>query len=301
MVNYLTKGFLTHVIGYFKVVLIAFAFFAPAFAHASAADTIKLYYDINQYELSGENKIKLRALNNTLSNRDSVFIAGFADYLAEKRYNLTLSIKRAETIKDYLHSFQKDLNVITAGKGAVERAGQRSPMGEPTDRRVDIIVIRQKQLASLGRPHPALKSVIQPDYRIFNNKLSALGALKQGESLSVEELTFQPGRHFLNPESAGYLQRLAQYLKTHDNIQFQIVGHVCCDIERRDAFDPDTRNRYLSVNRARFVFEYFLDNGIDKSRMSYTGVGSSKPKVWPEITEDDQYKNRRVEIIVTGK
>ena len=299
MVNYLIKGNL--LTGYFIAFVTTIAFFSPAFAQATTADTVKLYYDINQHELSDVNKLKLRALNNTLSNRDSIFVSGFADYLAEKKYNLRLSAERAETIKDYLHGFQKDLNIITTGKGAVERAGARSPLGEPANRRVDVIVVRLKQQAAGSRSRQATKPVRVPDYKVFNNKLNNLSDLKEGESISLEELTFQPGRHFLNPESAGYLQRLMQYLKAHQNIQFQIVGHVCCDIERRDALDADSHSRYLSVNRAKYIFGYFLENGIERNRMTYSGVGSSKPRVWPELTEDDQYKNRRVEIIITGK
>ena len=299
MVNYLIKGKL--LTGYFIACFITIVFFAPALAQASKADTVKLYYDINQRELSDVNKLKLRALNNTLSNRDSVFIFGFADYLAEKRYNLRLSAERAETIKDYLHGFQKDLNITTTGKGAVERAGARSPLGEPVNRRVDVIVVRLKQQTVGNRSRQTVKATPVPDYKVFNNKLNNLPDLKEGESISLEELTFQPGRHFLNPESTGFLERLMQYLKAHEKIQFQIVGHVCCDIEKRDALDADTHSRYLSVNRARYIFGYFLENGIERNRMTYSGVGSSKPRIWPELTEDDQYKNRRVEIIITGK
>ncbi len=306
MISYLNKGILRYTGGCLIGTLLLISLLnLPAYGQKT--DTVKLYFDINNYGLSAENKVKLRALNNSLSNTDSVYVYGFTDYLANKRHNLKLSANRADAIKTYLISFQKDLNISTTGKGEIARVAEKSPLGEPQNRRVDIIVLRHSSLIA-GRRPPArggfdlqVKAPPHPDYRKFSSKLNSLAALKAGGSVSLEELTFQAGRHILNPEAAGYLDHLLQYFKDHDTINFRIVGHTCCDIEKRDALDQDTHTRYLSVNRARYIFEYFLENGIDRDRMSYTGVGSSKPRVSPEITEEDQYLNRRVEIIVTGK
>ena len=307
MISYLIKGILRYTGGCFIGSLLLISLMSLP-AYGQKTDTVKLYYDINDYGLSAENKVKLRALNNSLSNTDSVYVYGFTDYLADKRHNLKLSANRADAIKTYLISFQKDLNISTTGKGAIARVAEKSPLGEPLNRRVDIIVLRHSSPIA-GRRSPGRGGYdlrvkappTPPDYKKFSSKLNGLAALKAGGSISLEELTFQAGRHFLNPEASGYLDRLLQYFKDHGTINFQIVGHTCCDIEKRDALDQDTRTRYLSVNRARYIFEYFIENGIDRDRMAYTGVGSSKPRVSPEITEEDQYLNRRVEIIITGK
>ena len=52
--------------------------------------------------------------------------------------------------------------------------------------------------------------------------------------------------------------------------------------------------RNLSVARAKYVYDYFIEKGIDKSRMSYEGLAHS----FPLGGSDD--KNRRVEILIVS-
>jgi len=139
------------------------------------------------------------------------------------------------------------------------------------------------------------------DSKSFSEKINGLDKLAVGSSISLEELTFQPGRHFLNPEAVRYVDKLLKYLKKHPNIRFQILGHICCEVVNKDGEDFDTGEYTLSVNRAKFIYDYFVKSGISADRMTYKGLGHSQPKVFPERTEHDRYLNRRVEIMITGK
>jgi len=94
---------------------------------------------------------------------------------------------------------------------------------------------------------------------------------------------------------------LLTYLKSHINLVFEIQGHICCVINEGDSQDYDTGQNGLSTNRAKAIYDYFSQNGINTRRMSYKGLGSSDPKVWPELSEHDRYLNRRVEILVISK
>jgi outer membrane protein OmpA-like peptidoglycan-associated protein len=155
-----------------------------------------------------------------------------------------------------------------------------------------------------GTPGVYSSSKNQPTSKadsVFNEKIRSLENLDVGTSISLEELTFQMGRHYLNLDAERYLLVLLDCLKTHSNIVFQIVGHVCCRYTTIDGYDQDTKEDKLSVNRAKYIYEFFLANGIDANRMTYKGLGSTKPKVWPETTEHDQYLNRRVEIVIVSK
>ena len=87
----------------------------------------------------------------------------------------------------------------------------------------------------------------------------------------------------------------------NENIFFEIRGHICCDYNNPDGYDIDTREYGLSLSRAKYIYYYLLGNGIAKKRMRYTGVGSSKPKIYPEVTDRDRELNRRVEILVIAK
>jgi outer membrane protein OmpA-like peptidoglycan-associated protein len=68
--------------------------------------------------------------------------------------------------------------------------------------------------------------------------------------------------------------------------------------EGLDGRDADNGSADLSVQRAKFVYDFLVDKGIKKSRMSYKGFGASN-KLYPlERTERERTLNRRVEIRV---
>jgi len=69
---------------------------------------------------------------------------------------------------------------------------------------------------------------------------------------------------------------------------------VCCTDGVIDAIDKRTKERNLSVARAKFVYEYFLEKGIDKDRMSYEGLAHRFP------LGGSVDKDRRVEIVVSS-
>ncbi len=56
-------------------------------------------------------------------------------------------------------------------------------------------------------------------------------------------------------------------------------------------------NLELSLKRARSVYNYLLEKGIDAARISYRGYGESKP-VSPNETEEGKALNRRTEITI---
>jgi outer membrane protein OmpA-like peptidoglycan-associated protein len=94
------------------------------------------------------------------------------------------------------------------------------------------------------------------------------------------------------------LVKLVETLKKETNLRIEIQGHVCCFDGNDDGFDYDNLDHQLSVNRAKAVYDYLIKNGIEASRLTYKGYGYSDPKVFPEITPQDEQMNRRVEVKV---
>jgi len=261
----------------------------PVFA--TNVDTVRLYYKIAEYELSAGNQIKLDSLCKSFKGVDNLHITGFADYLGTGPGNIILAQKRAEILAAYIKSH---INLVMTfdGKAVETNTAKRGPLGDPFNRRVDIVInkiVRTKLVVQPQLPAPK-----------FTDKIANLSTIDVGGSLALEELTFQSARHFLNPECEANLKILLSYLKQHDNISFEIQGHICCD-NGPDGMDIDSRDYKLSVNRAKFIYDYFVKNGIEAKRMTYKGLGSTKPKVYPELTDHDKYLNRRVELLITGK
>ena len=109
----------------------------------------------------------------------------------------------------------------------------------------------------------------------------------------LENVHFITGYSYLTRGSKETLNRLVEDLKK-ESFSFMIQGHVCCTDGVIDAIDKRTKERNLSVARAKFVYEYFLEKGIDKARMSYEGLAHR----FPLGGSDD--KDRRVEIVISS-
>jgi hypothetical protein len=56
----------------------------------------------------------------------------------------------------------------------------------------------------------------------------------------------------------------------------------------------------LSIARAKAVYDYLSNNGVDTSRISYRGFSNTNPLV-QEIDAQTEQKNRRVEIVILNK
>jgi len=272
----------------------------PAFSQQRDRDTLQLFYNIGQKELSVVNKAKLDSLNSLLIDTSKVYIFGFADYLGKKGSNYFLSKHRAETVRDYLLNLHGKNIFIANGKGEVGSATDYvSPLGEPVNRRVDIIITPSLK-KNKNIPLKTTSATLKKNDSVYK-RINSLAKLKVGEGISFKELTFLPGRHYLNPGAMPILVALTAYLKAHKNLKIEIQGHVCCITGNDDGYDTDVSQPKLSETRAKFIYDYLVSEGIKAERMRYRGLGGTDPKVSPELTADDQNQNRRVVIVVLAK
>ncbi|WP_317048544.1 OmpA family protein [Flavobacterium fluviale] len=107
-------------------------------------------------------------------------------------------------------------------------------------------------------------------------------------------ILFDIGSSKLTYTAKKVLDKAAVILENHQNLQFEILGHVCCTPEIYiDAIDHATKERRLSWNRAKTVFRYLISKKISKSRMTYVGCGNKYP-----LKKGDKY-DRRVEFVIT--
>jgi outer membrane protein OmpA-like peptidoglycan-associated protein len=227
-------------------------------------------------------------------------ILGYADYLHTDNYNLKLSQRRADAIKNYLLSKNFSGEKITGSYGIGERKSKASNSreGDPFYRRVDIIITSTTIIASAKKTEEVKKDSAIEKPEPTDKKIEEL---KEGESISIEGLNFEPGRHFITKASVPVLQKLVKTLQQYPKLKIEIQGHVCCTDGEGDGFDYDTKDRKLSENRARMIYEYLISKGISKNRLSYKGYGHSRPKFPDESTPEEEQANRRVEILVIEK
>lgn len=83
---------------------------------------------------------------------------------------------------------------------------------------------------------------------------------------------------------------LLNYLKSHSSVNAKFVGHT--SNEGGAAY-----NLELSEKRAEAICDYLIKNGIKQSRLSFEGKGMKDP-IFPNTSEENKKKNRRVEIFL---
>ena len=205
-------------------------------------------------------------------NISAVEIYGFCDDRGASSYNLILSQQRAEGIKKILLSNDVDQKKITNVDGK----------GELLFRTIK--TVSAKRLRALNRK---VELVVSLD-KVEQEKKEVI---KKGSSLLIENLLFLTGYSYLTPSSKKSLDVAFNKIKDLP-FSFIIQGHVCCTSGQKDAIDRATKKRNLSLVRAMFVYDYFIEKGIDPKRMSYEGMGHRFPLGGrPE-------KDRRVEILI---
>ena len=272
----------------------------PAFGQ-KGTDTFKLYFDLNVSGLNPkmENKIDLLIYNDKIINGSSVMIVGYADFLGNEKHNRELSMKRAASVKDYLvkNGVNAEDVKFCEGKGQVDRSGIAGRDGVPTDRRVDIVVDNRVKKTHPEQPLSGKKDTARKPATANINEIKHL---EKGAVLLLKDVYFPPDRHTIMPQSNATLEQLYQVLEANPNIAISIEGHVCCIQNSFDALDIETNEASLSVNRAREIYNYLVNKGIDPQRLTYRGFGRSRPVVPVEMNSTDREKNRRVEVRIVS-
>ena len=122
---------------------------------------------------------------------------------------------------------------------------------------------------------------------LFNVELSPI---THGKSVVLENIFFQTDSYELLPKSENELGNLIQFLQENPTVEIEIGGHT-------DDQGTTEYNRQLSEKRAREVYHYLVQHGIDEKRLSYKGYGFDFP-LNKNLTESDRAQNRRTEFIV---
>ncbi|MFN3404657.1 MAG: OmpA family protein [Cytophagaceae bacterium] len=238
-----------------------------------------VYFNHNYSKFSSSEKKNLDSvLNRIIKDQISkITIEGYTDFTGKEEYNYKLAFKRANQVSEYFKVNGYSGTIIPIAIGEISPDSEQSKLKSVREhRRVDIIYFSEAAKKDLGKLIP-------------------------GQKLILPGLYFLPGRHIPTDSSYSTLKTLSDFLILNPNAKIEIQGHICCEPNLSDGYDLDTREYKLSNNRARFVYEYLIKNGIDSSRLTFKGLGRKFPLINHEITEEDKNINRRVEIFLKEK
>lgn len=263
-------------------------------------DTISILFAFDSSMLTDtlqkQIETQVRHLQKAADSIVAIELYGHCDFLGNHPYNDRLSDRRTNSIRQFL-DWRLDIPDQSIKK--VIGWGKRKPLSQfrsdearALNRRVQMVVHYRKQ----GDKSPVLvvpEKVPVPDFVIDDSA-------KVGDKIILKNLNFYGGRHKLLPLSLPVLEELLRIMRNRPQLEIRIEGHICCRVPGVEGFDIDTRKYELSVNRAKTVYRYLLENGIDDHRISYKGFGSDFPLIKPELTEADRTTNRRVEIRIVN-
>ncbi|MCY0968096.1 OmpA family protein [Chryseobacterium wangxinyae] len=207
--------------------------------------------------------------------------------------NKTLSDQRAKTVSSYLQKrIGKNIKLSSSiGLGISKQINDNSSeILQAKNRRVDIFI--EKTLLAGEK----ISRKIYPSFLDSNIEI-----MKVKDTFSLPDVNFIGAKHVWLPNGNTNLFKLYKVLKLNPTFEIELQGHICCDYENFDGEDEDLGTFNLSWTRANAMKEYLLKQGIDSKRIKVVGLGHLNPLVYPEITEADRVKNRRVEIVLLKK
>ncbi|MCX6352637.1 MAG: OmpA family protein, partial [Bacteroidetes bacterium] len=156
-----------------------------------------VYFSFDRYELTPESKRKLDIVIKkfNLSNLvNEVKIYGHTDSVGRGGYNDSLSLKRANAVDNYLREHGINGEIIST----IEGYGERNPINinnRQLNRRVEVIISEKEKIKDTVTRIENAKKWPKEKYVDIN-----MDSLKVGESISLKNIQFYPGKHRFKPE-----------------------------------------------------------------------------------------------------
>lgn len=192
----------------------------------------------------------------------TITVEGHTSSEGRRDYNLDLSLRRAQSVVNYL-----------AAQG---------------------IAASRLDAVGYGPDHPLVEEKTAAD-REKNRRIEFRVTYAKDcpcDKIKVDKIQF----HFNSPriklESYPKLQDVARTLKARPDVHLRIEGHTSSEGRAK-------ANQRLSRKRAAAVRKFLLDQGIKRKRLTSRGLGESQLLIDPDDTEEEREVNRRVEFIIT--
>lgn len=125
--------------------------------------------------------------------------------------------------------------------------------------------------------------------------------IKEGknEKIDINPIFFEYDKWNITPQAVTELDKVVFVMNSFPNVKIRIESHT-------DSRGKDAYNMVLSDNRAKSTQAYIVSKGIDPSRIeSAIGYGEKRLKNkcsnGVKCSEEEHFKNRRSDFIITGK
>ena len=292
-----------------QYLLASLLFLASQVAFSQTKETLTVNFDFNKSELTQEAKSKLDTFAGKIKLRVySLYINGHCDSKGSSQYNDALSLKRAATVSEYLVKEKYVIAPLVDVKGSGKNGLLNSDLNDEdgfVNRRVEIIATFKKEPKAIEEKAVISNETATAEPIKDNRSLTTIledTAVKKGSIIALQNLEFENSSDVLLSKSIPTLQELYDILVKNPKMTIAIEGHICCVVRVEGVRFEDSPSYIVSVMRAKKVYIYLIEKGIDRARLSYKGFGNSHPIYpIPEKSEEERIANRRVEIRIVEK
>jgi len=249
---------------------------------------MSFYFDKNGITPNGRTILKMDQLLNLLNDHYVQFIEinSFADIDGDGAENKALARKRQEFIIDYFEIEDENLVVNTYGAERIEL-----DFNPENWHRVDVyFYIGMKKYGSKSR---VTYDTIPAQYIDSEKRAEEERQRREARKNVIAEnipivlpIAFIGGTDKIADTSYSYIQELFDLIQANKHLKGHLRGHVCCE-----------DNMLQSKKRAKVIYKFLIEMGVDDSRLSFKGYSNEEPLVYPEKTPKDRQANRRVDIV----
>lgn len=286
-------------------------FITLVFSHSVfSQEQFSVYFNSDQFDLTNVEIDRLSKWTADNADVKIVGVHGFTDEDGTTGYNDTLAQKRISHVISRIRGkikLRDDFRTRNFGElhqqSKIKAQNRKVTLyyleAKDLDREDEILGLTKPVVVKERTPKKYPKKIIfdEPngttsEYEldiVFMNKIDMAAP---GEKLKLDNINFHLNTFAVVPESRGKMYELLLVLQANPQMEVEIHGHLCCmPTDRTD----------LSGQRAKAIRNFLISNGIDKSRLSYKGFGSSEPLFpIPEENEAQRAANRRVEILIVA-
>lgn len=149
--------------------------------------------------------------------------------------------------------------------------------------------LKEKYVISAASPnyYPIYETidVSQETREVKLTKNLVVVPIERGQSVRLNHVYFELGKTVMTTESHAELDRLIAFLQANPAIKIEIGAHT------------DRSSKVSTLNMAKEVMMYLINNGIARNRVMARGYAATKP-VSKGKTPEDKAMNRRVEFTI---
>lgn len=243
---------------------------APApVPHYKYCVTLGIEFDIDRAVVRPEYRGQIAKVGDFMKKypTTTAVIEGHTDNVGSSEHNMELSQRRAQAVVDYLvDNFGIDRSRLTAKGYGYTRpvADNATQEGKQKNRRIEALIDCAFDVTKIEPPEKLCMQLV---------------------------LDFDSGKYDLKPGSRDDIAKVADYMKQYPTTTAVIEGHT-------DNVGDQDANMKLSQQRAEAVVNSLVnDFGIDRSRLTAKGYGSTRPMSYNN-TSEGRAINRRINAVI---